>query len=136
MDQNEFLEKKGAADLMFELSESPKTFNELVESLDLGPNTVLSRLREAQKLGLVEEKLTRKESGRPSISYEITETGKKKIKDLEIIKKDYIKLRDKLKKMKSEERETEEKINTILSTAKSNIHLSIGNNNTAKSNST
>lgn len=134
MEPDDFLKKKGAVDLMFEVSEGPKTFNELVYLIRLGPNTVLSRLREAQTLGLVEEKLTRKEKGRSSISYKITEAGKRKMKDLEIIKKDYIKLREELKKMKAEEKEKERKINSILSTAKNSINLSIGSNNNIKSN--
>lgn len=116
MDQNEFLKKKGAADLMFEVSESPKTFNELVDLIRLGPNTVLSRLREAQHLGLVEEKLTRKEKGRSSISYVITPIGKKAIEPMGSIRINYIKLKKELNELKEREKEKEAKITQLLST--------------------
>ena len=115
MDQDEFLKKKGAADLMFEISEGPKTFNELVDLIRLGPNTVLSRLREAQNLNLVEEKLVRKENGRPSISYVITSNGKKAIQPLDSIRVNYIKLKKELNELKKQEREKEDKITQLLS---------------------
>ena len=134
MDQDEFLKKKGAADLMFEISEGPKTFNELVDLIRLGPNTVLSRLREAQSLGLVEERLERKESGRPSISYAITHAGKKAIEPLISIRINYIKLKKELNELKEREKEKEAKITQLLSTKSStDSKTSISGNKIIKS---
>ncbi len=59
MDERNFIQKKGSIDILLQLEESPKSFNELEEALKLSPNTILSRLREAQKLGLVKEDLLR-----------------------------------------------------------------------------
>ncbi len=134
MDLDEFLKKKGAADLMFEISEGPKTFNELVDLIRLGPNTVLSRLREAQNLNLVEEKLVRKENGRPSISYVITSNGKKAIQPLDSIRVNYIKLKKELNELKKQEREKEDKITQLLSkNSSAESRTSISRNNIYKS---
>ena len=44
--------------------------------LRLSPNTLASRLKEARKLALIKEELTR-EDGRAKIKYVLTEKGKK-----------------------------------------------------------
>jgi DNA-binding HxlR family transcriptional regulator len=134
MGTNEFLKMKGAVDLLFELNGGSKTFNELVDSIKLGPNTVLSRLRAAQRLGLAEEKLARKESGRPSITYTITAEGKKSISNLQSIQKEYKRLKEELGKIKESEKEKEARITQLLSSSKAtDTKISISGNKITKS---
>jgi len=110
----EFLEKRGSLDILFNLAEEEKSFNEL-ESLSLSPNTVLSRLREAQTLGLIEEKLLRQKEGRSKIKYGLTKKGKEITDTSKTIKKDYLKLREEINKLEEEIRKKEEEIKTLLS---------------------
>lgn len=53
----EFLDAKGSLDVLFQLANREKSFNELKEVFTLSPNTVLDRLREAQSLDLIKEEL-------------------------------------------------------------------------------
>jgi len=110
----EFLKKRGSIDILFNLAEEEKSFNEL-ESLNLSPNTVLSRLREAQTLGLIEEKLLRQKEGRSKIKYALTKKGKEIMDASKTIKKDYLKLREEINKLEEETRKKEEEIKTLLS---------------------
>ena len=131
---NAFVSQKGAADLLFNLKGSAKTFNELVKIMKLGPNTVLARLREAQKLGLVEEALIRKESGRPNIKYTLTAEGKRTAASFGSVQKDYEKLKKELEEIKKSEREKEARITQLLSSNKAtNAKVSISGNKITKS---
>jgi DNA-binding HxlR family transcriptional regulator len=110
----EFLEKRGSIDILFNLAEEEKSFNEL-ESLNLSPNTVLSRLREAQALNLIEEKLLRQKEGRSKIKYVLTKKGKEIMDVSKSFKKDYLKLREEINGLEENIRKKEEEIKTLLS---------------------
>lgn len=116
----DFLERKGGLDILYKLAEGKKSFNEL-ESLNLSPNTILSRLREAQALGLIEEKLLRQKEGRSKIKYTLTKKGKKIIEACKSIKKDYLKLREEINNLEEKTRKKEEEIKTLLSSLQRSV---------------
>jgi len=108
-----FLEKKGGLDIFFMLAHGPKTFDEL-QSLNLSPNTILWRLREARTLDIVEQRLMSVERGRSKIKYHLTKRGEEILKVSMPIKKDYIGLREEINRLEEEIRKREDKIKNLL----------------------
>jgi len=108
----EYFKKKGGLDLLAELSEGIKSFNDLEDALPLSPNTVLSRLREAQDLGLVG---ARAEGGRgkPRILYELTKTGEEALEPFQPILETYLERREELEQLEERAKEKTEEINVI-----------------------
>ena len=111
----DLLEKKGFFDVLFSLSSGDKSFNELEESLSLSPNTVLARLREMQKAGIIMEILSSDSGGRSKIKYMITDKGRKIVEESKSIQKDYLELRKKIKELEKQKDEKETEIRELLS---------------------
>lgn len=113
MNEKEFLQKKGSLDILFQLDKAPKSFNELEEVLRLSPNTLASRLKEARKLALIKEELTR-EDGRAKIKYVLTEKGKKVVKKFESIRKEYEKIQKEIASLEEQLKERENLLRKLL----------------------
>ena len=111
----QFLEKKGSLDILYKLKESPKSFNELEESIGMSPNTILARLREAQKFGMVEEKLIREKEGRSKIKYALTKKGYDVSDNFRNIANKYMHLREEIQELEGEKRSKEKEMKEILS---------------------
>ncbi len=109
-----FLSERGALDLLFSLSNDPLGFNELKERINISPNTLLTRIKEAAKLGLVEETLVRTER-RSLIKYTITKDGKKELESLKSIKDRYEKLNKLLKEQDEKKNNIQKEITELLS---------------------
>jgi DNA-binding HxlR family transcriptional regulator len=119
-----FLAERGALDVLFRLAERPLGFNELKASIHISPNTLLARIKEATKFGLVEETLVRTEK-RSLIKYKLTREGRKTIDGLGNIKKKYLEIKAELDKIKSSENEKEKELEEVLSSKiKSNVSIS------------
>jgi len=113
----DFLTKKGGFDLLLRLVEKPMKFGEVQGTLNLSPNTALERLREASRLGLIEERVF-KENG-PEIKYVITE-GKRILDVTKPMQKNYLKLRETTIRLEKEKLENEREIETLLSSLQEN----------------
>ena len=118
MELSDFLGSKGAFDILFELGKKERSFNELEKMLNLSPNTVLARIREAQDLGLVEEKLFGG-NGRSKIKYVLTKRGRDVLEAANSFKKDYLRLREKIDELEEERKEKEREIKELLSSLQS-----------------
>lgn len=118
MKLSDFLGLKGAFDILFKLGEKERSFNELEKILNLSPNTVLARIREARNLGLVEEKLFGG-NGRSKIKYVLTKKGKDVLGVSDSLKEDYLALRGKIDKLEEERKEKEMEIKELLSSLQS-----------------
>jgi len=112
MDESEFLKRKGSIEILCELENGERGFNEL-KNLDISPSTLSSRLKEAMNLGLVDQKLCREE--RAKIKYYLTEKGREIIESVGSIKKDYFKLKEEVRKLEEELRKKKEKMKKLLS---------------------
>ncbi|KXA90499.1 hypothetical protein AKJ57_04090 [candidate division MSBL1 archaeon SCGC-AAA259A05] len=121
-DISEYLRKKGSLKILMELSQEPKSFKHLQDTLSHSPNTILERLREAQDLGLVEETVEGRGRER-RIKYICTNTGLgvlnqstslQKYKDLEEeVRKLKEKMKEKEKQMEDIRLETGQKIKEV-----------------------
>lgn len=108
--------RKGLLDVLMMLETGEKSFTEL-KTLDLSPNTVLSRLREAQKKGLVDQKLFPRKGRKPSIKYVLTDEGEKVLKMYESIRERYTELRAELQNLQEEARKKEKEMKYLLSSS-------------------
>lgn len=113
-----FFEKKGSIDILHFL-ETPRSFSELEEATSMSPNTVSSRLREAQKLGFVEEKLMGKTNDRFRAKYVLTKKGRKMIKSSKKTVIKYMQLRSKIQDLEQKRKEKEKEMEKLLSSLKS-----------------
>ena len=111
--RNFIFEKSGAMILIL-LSDKDLSFNELKAAIKASPNTVLARLREAMRIGIVEEKLV-KTGKRALIKYTLTAEGKKLVSDLKDFKGHFITINKELDEIKEKERKKETEINELLS---------------------
>lgn len=128
-----FLTQKGALDLLFQLEAKPKGFNELKLDMHGSPNTLLARIKEATKLGLIEESLVRT-NHRSLIKYTLTKEGRKELNSFGPIKGRYEKLKELLKEQENKKSNTEREINELLSSiTKTRVNTSISNNKISKS---
>jgi len=118
MDEKAYLQRKGSIDLLFELENMPKSFNELEETLRFSPNTILSRLREAQRLGLIKEELFREKSGRARIKYKLTDKGKNLLKELKKIKNKYLELVKEISTIEKAKKKKEAELEELISSLK------------------
>lgn len=127
MDIGKFLLERGGLDLLFLLSNSPLGFNELKGKIRISPNTLLIRIKNATKLGLVAETLV-KTNRRSLIKYTLTKDGQKELNSLKNIKRKYEKLKELLNEQEEKKRDTETEIKELLSsinkTKKPNINIS------------
>jgi len=108
---------KGLLDVLMMLEEGEKSFTEL-KALDLSPNTVLARLREAQERGLVNQKLFPRKGRKPKIKYVLTREGKEVLKMYESIRERYTELKAELQNLQEEVRKKEKEMKYLLSSAK------------------
>jgi len=108
--------KKGLLDVLMMLENGEKAFAEL-KALDLSPNTVLSRLREAQKRGLVDQKLFPRRGRKPRIKYVLTKEGEDALRMYEAIRERYTELRAELQNLQEEVRKKEKQMKYLLSFA-------------------
>jgi len=113
MDEKEFMKKEGGLDLLYELIETEKGFNELRKALRISPNTLSKRLSEAINLELVGFKVD-KGKGRARIKYFLTEKGKKTLETLEPIKDEYIRIRREVQRLKQEIDEKKRELNHLI----------------------
>jgi len=112
MDEVEFLKRKGSIEVLCELEENGKSFNEL-RDLGISPNTLSSRLKEALDLELIEQRVCR-EGERSKIKYHLTEKGKEVVKTIESIKEDYFRLKEEVKRLEEEAKKKRQEIREIL----------------------
>ena len=107
---------KGLLDLLVMLEDGPKTFSQL-KVLNLSPSTILSRLREAQEMGLVDQKLYPKKGKRSEIRYLLSKDGVEMLKMYGSIRDRYTQLRMELQSLQEEIRTKEKEMKFLLSTA-------------------
>jgi DNA-binding HxlR family transcriptional regulator len=103
--------------VLTELDEEEKTFANL-KTLNMSPSTTLSRLREAQSKGWVENKLVPRKGKKPKITYVLTKEGKEIIETFSSILPQYSNLREEVKELQKAIREKEKKIHYLLSSVK------------------
>jgi len=118
MKLSDFLGLKGAFDILFELGKKEGSFNELENMLNLSPNTVLARIREARDLGLVEERLFGG-NGRSKIKYVLTKRGRDVLGASNSLRGTYLKLRGRIDELEEERKEKEKEIKKLLSSLQS-----------------
>lgn len=112
-DVTEFLKEKGALDLIFQLSKSSLGFNELKKVISGSPNTLLLRLKESARLGLIEETLV-KTGKRPLIKYRLTKEGKIVVGELSGIEKKYSEIKKQINEAEETKKKKEKELRQIL----------------------
>jgi len=106
MKEGEFMRKKGSIEILCELEDGGKSFNEF--KLDISPNTLSSRLKEALDLGLIEQRICRE--GRTKVKYYLTDRGKELLKAIKSIKDNYFRLKEDVKRLEEEINKKKEEI--------------------------
>lgn len=110
--------KEGAFDLLLKLNEGPKSFVEL-KTTGHSPNTVLTRLREAQRAGLVQSQLfTVSERKKPRIKYVLTDQGQKLLRRYIPVKTTYLDLKEKIAELEKQVLEQKQELRFLLSSIK------------------
>lgn len=104
---------KGLLDVLMALEEDEKSFTEL-KSLNLSPNTLLARLREAQAKGLVLQELVPVKCKRARIKYKLTEEGKDALKMYASVREKYKELKMELQQLQEEVRKKEKELKYLL----------------------
>ena len=104
-------------DLLLTLNGGSKTFNEL-KNLNMSPNTVLARLRNAQTNGWVKDELVRHKDTKSKIAYSLTKEGESAVLKYHFILPQYNELRKELKNLQRKVKEKEKKVRYILSSVK------------------
>ena len=104
---------KGLLDVLMALEENAKSFTEL-KFLNLSPNTLLARLREAQAKGLVLQELVPVKGKRPRIKYKLTEEGKNTLKMYASVRERYTELKMELQQLQEEVRKKEKELKYLL----------------------
>ncbi len=111
MKEEEFLRRKGSIEILCELEEGGKSFNEF--ELDISPNTLSSRLKEALDLGLIEQRICRED--RTRVKYYLTDIGKELLKAIKPIKDNYFKLKEDIKRLEEEIRGKKKELEELIS---------------------
>lgn len=116
LDISEFILHKGAVSILFELGVADRSFNDLKDSdtVLISPNTISSRLDEAQDLGLLEKTVGDGE-GRSTIEYTLTGTGDRLLSQFEDVEEDYFNLKEEIADLKTEMHQKEKEIRSLLS---------------------
>jgi len=110
---------KGMLDILICLRDDARSFNDL-KRLNLSPNTILARLREAQEKGFVRQRLYPRKGKKAKIKYDLTDEGELMLKDYESIIDRYLELSRELAELEKKLREKErEKKYLLLSSEKS-----------------
>jgi len=97
-----FVAKRGSVEVLLELDEGTRSFNQL-KRLNLSPNTVLNRLREAQELGLVKPLLLSSEK-RIRIRYGLSEDGKTLVSKFHVAASRYLRLQKRISELSEEKK--------------------------------
>ena len=105
---------KGLLDILMALEGGEKSFTEL-KALKFSPNTILLRLREAQKMDLVDQRLFEIEGRRPRIKYALTKEGKEMLQIYQSIRGRYKELNAELQSLKKEVKKKEKEMKYLLS---------------------
>ena len=111
MKEDEFLRRKGSIEVLCELEEGGKSFNEF--RLDISPNTLSSRLKEALDLGLIEQRICREE--RTKVKYYLTDKGKELLKAIKSIKDNYFRLKEDVKRLEEEIKRKKKELEKLVS---------------------
>jgi DNA-binding HxlR family transcriptional regulator len=109
-----FVAQRGFMEVLFGLENGHKGFNDL-KTLGLAPNTVLSRLRQAQRLGLVENRLDTKRASRARITYALTPRGRQFVGRFASVKGRFMRLQTELESLEKNRRTTENHMKFLLS---------------------
>lgn len=104
---------KGLLDVLIALEESERSFTEM-KSLNLSPNTLLARLREAMAKGLVSQELVPIKGKRPRIKYRLTKEGKDTLKMYASVREKYTELKMELQQLQEEVRKKEKELKYLL----------------------
>jgi len=115
MDELKFIKRKGGIEILCELSNGEKSFNEL-KNVGVSPSTLSERLKEALDLKLIEQVVEQRVSQsalKPKIYYRLTEKGREILKKIEPRKDDYLRLREEIKRLREEIRKKEEKLKKL-----------------------
>jgi len=121
-DIEDFILNKGSLDIIYILANGPKSFDELKRLLKLSPNTILSRVREAQTLGIIEQKLLEETKGksidemkgRSKIKYVLTKRGEKILEVSEGVKNRYLDLKKEIHGLQMNIRKKDSEIKSLL----------------------
>jgi DNA-binding HxlR family transcriptional regulator len=70
----QFIQKRGGYNILSQIAQTPQRFKELLDKVDVSRGTLASRIKEAEKIGLIEKGI-RKSNGSPA--YTLTEEGEK-----------------------------------------------------------
>lgn len=107
---------KGLLDMLIILEDGEKSFTEL-KGMKMSPNTVLSRLREAQRMGLVDQKLFKIKGRRSRIKYALTKEGEETLQMYHSIRERYKQLNVELQSLKEEVKKKEKEMKYLLSSS-------------------
>jgi DNA-binding HxlR family transcriptional regulator len=75
MSKEEFIQRKGAIELVFEIGRGASQFSGLKDKLLISPTTISKRLKEGEEEGLWEEKLLRGPGGEKFRGYVVQDPG-------------------------------------------------------------
>lgn len=110
--------KKGMLDLLMTLKGGEMSFIEL-KTLKMSPNTILARLREAQRLNAVRGVLIERGNKKSLLKYSLTKKGRELLAAHDPIKADYLRLGKEIDKLEKDAEKKKQKIKLLLSHVKS-----------------
>ena len=105
--------EKGFVDILLMLEDEPKSFSEL-KAIGFSPNTILLRLRNAQKQGLIKEELSPQGGKKSRIKYTLTNKGRDDLENFLPIKSKYLDLKEDIDGLEREIRAKEQNIKYLL----------------------
>lgn len=117
------IESKGLLDILLLMDEKERSFVEL-RRLDLSPNTVLKRLRQAQDQGLVSSHISTNTGKRPRIRYGLTKMGGRVTALCKSHRTKYLHLRSEIEKTKKQLRRQEKEMQSLVSSLEEKINRS------------
>lgn len=107
--------KEGTIDILLMLDKKPRSFNEL-KKIKHSPNTILRRLREAQKGNLVKSQLFSTNRGKkPIIRYVLTPKGKELLTHFIPVKRDYLEITKTIKELGEKIKKQKKELKLLLS---------------------
>lgn len=105
--------EKGFLDILLMLESGEKSFSEL-KTIGFSPNTILLRLREAQRVGLVKEVLFCEKDKKPKIKYTLTQLGRDILTTYLPVKDKYLNLKDDIVRLEKEAKSKQMAIKLLL----------------------
>lgn len=113
--------KKAFVDILLMLEGDAKSFSEL-KALGFSPNTILLRLRNAQKQGLIKEELFSQGGKKSRIKYTLTNEGRDVLENLLPIKSKYLDMKKEIDDLETEIRTKEQNIKYLLTSILKSKH--------------